>query len=135
MQQYAADLTTTTEVLLPAGRRARGARRVPRGTGSAGRATAGALRLGNTVTAAVAGHRVLARAEARVVAALGTVLLVSAGLAFGWPRLVAWPLAALLVWLGGALLARAWHLRVGGPMPEERTIDPSDRAGDRTDDR
>jgi cardiolipin synthase len=134
MRQYETDLTNTTEVLLRGGRSRRGSRR-PRGAGSAGRATAGALRLGNTVTAAVAGHRVLERAEARVVAALGTVLLVSAGLAFGWPRLVAWPLAALLVWLGGAWLARAWHLRVGGPMPEERTIDPSDRAGDRTDDR
>ena len=80
---------------------------------------------------AVAGHRVLARAEARIVAALGAALLVGAGLAFRWPRLLAWPLALLLVWLGSALLARAWRLRRGGPMPEERTVDPGFRAGDR----
>jgi cardiolipin synthase len=124
MRQYEADLTNTTEVLLRGGRRSRGARRPARGTGSAGRATAGALRLGNTLTAAVAGHRVLAPAEARIVAALGAVLLVAAGLAIRWPRLIAWPFAVLLVWLGGALLARAWRLRRGGATPDERTVDP-----------
>jgi cardiolipin synthase len=133
MQQYETDLTNATEVLLHGGRRLRGARRPARGTGSAGRATAGALRLGNTVTAAVAGHRVLARADARIVAAFGAVLLVAAGLAFRWPRLVAWPLAVLLLWLAGALVARAWQLRRGGTMPEERTVDPGVRAGGRTD--
>ncbi len=124
MQQYEADLTNTTEVLLHTGRRARVPRRVSRGTGSAGRATAGALRLGNTVTAAVAGHRVLARGEARIVAALGVGLVVAGGVAFGWPRVLAWPLALLLAWLGGALLARAWQLRRGGLAPEERAVDP-----------
>jgi cardiolipin synthase len=132
MQQYEADLTKATEVLLHGGRRALGARRSAHGAGSAGRATAGALRLGNTVTAAVAGHRVLAPAEARVVAALGAVVLVAAGLTFRWPRLLVWPLAVLLVWLGGALLARAWQLRRGGRMPKEHTVDPGFRAGDHT---
>jgi cardiolipin synthase len=135
MQQYEADLTNTTEVLLQGGRKVRRAHRSPRGAGSAGRATAGALRLGNTVTAAVAGHRVLARAEARIVAVLGGVLLAGAGLVFRWPRLLAWPLALLLVWLGSALLARAWRLRRGGPMAEERTVDPGFSAGDRANPR
>jgi cardiolipin synthase len=133
MQQYEADLTNATEVLLHGGRRTRGIRPLARGAGSAGRATAGALRLGNTVTAAVAGHRVLAPAEARIVAALGGVLLLAASLAFRWPQLLAWPLALLLVWLGGALLARAWQLRRGGPTPDERTVDPDVQVGDRTD--
>jgi cardiolipin synthase len=132
MRQYETDLTNATEVLLHEGRRVRGARRSARGAGSAGRATAGALRLGNTVTAAVSGHRVLAPAEARIVAALGGVLLVAAGVAFRWPRLLAWPLAVLLVWLGGALLARAWQLHRRGPKRERRGIDPGVPAGDRT---
>jgi cardiolipin synthase len=130
MQQYEADLTNTTEVLLRGGRRVRRGRRSTRGAGSAGRATAGALRLGNTVTAAVAGHRVLARAEARVVAGSGAALLVTAGLAFRWPRLLAWPLAVLLAWLGGALLTRAWQLRRSGPAPEERAVDPGFTTGE-----
>jgi len=133
MHQYEADLTNATEVLLH-GHRVRGPWRAARGTGSAGRATAGALRLGNTVTAAVAGHRVLARADARIVAALGAGLLVAAGLALRWPRLLAWPLAALLVWVGGALLARAWQLRRGGSIADERTVDPGLPAGGRADD-
>jgi cardiolipin synthase len=70
---------------------------------------------------------VLARADARIVAALGALLLVAAGLAFRWPRLLAWPLAVLLVWLGGALVTRAWQLRRGGATPEERTVDPGVR--------
>jgi cardiolipin synthase len=127
MHQYETDLTNATEVLLRGRGRVRGVRRPARGAGSAGRATAGALRLGNTVTAAVAGHRVLARADARIVAALGALLLVAAGLAFRWPRLLAWPLAVLLVWLGGALVTRAWQLRRGGATPEERTVDPGVR--------
>ena len=132
MRQYETDLTNATEVLLHGGRRVRGVRRPAHGTGSAGRATVGALRLGNTVTAAVAGHRVLAPAEARIVAALGAALLVAAGLAFRWPRLLAWPLAVLLVWLGGALLARAWQLRRGRPTPEDRAVDPGVQAEGRT---
>jgi cardiolipin synthase len=131
MRQYEADLTNSTEVLLHAGHRARRLPRSARGAGSAGRVTAGALRLGNTVTAAVAGHRVLARADARVVAGMGAVLLVTAGLAFRWPRLLAWPLAALLVWLGGALVGRAWQLRRSGPVAVERAVDPGFRTGDR----
>lgn len=131
MRQYEADLTNSTEVLLHGGHRARRLPRSARGAGSAGRATAGALRLGNTVTAAVAGHRVLARADARVVAGMGAVLLVSAGLAFRWPRLLAWPLAAVLVWLGGALLGRAWQLRRSGPVAAERAVDAGLRTADR----
>lgn len=134
MRQYETDLTNATEVLLHGRHRARWLRRRARGTGSAGRATAGALRLGNTVTAAVAGHRVLARADARNVAALGAGLLVAAGLALRWPRLLAWPVAALLAWVGGALLARAWQLRRGGAIVDERTVDPGLPAGGRAED-
>jgi cardiolipin synthase A/B len=111
MRQYERDLTNATEVLLHGGRRARRGRPHARGAGSAGRATAGAIRLGNTVTAAVSGHRVLARTEASSVAAFGAALLALAGVTLRWPRLLAWPVALLLVWLGGALVARAWQLR------------------------
>jgi cardiolipin synthase len=111
MRQYERDLTNATEVLLHGGRRARRGRPHARGAGSAGRAATGAIRLGNTVTAAVSGHRVLARAEATSVAAFGTALLALAGVTLRWPRLLVWPVALLLVWLGAALVARAWQLR------------------------
>ena len=44
---------------------------------------------------------------ALVVVGGGLLLAVLAGLGFVWPRLLAWPLATLSLWLGLALLARA----------------------------
>jgi hypothetical protein len=41
----------------------------------------------------------------------GLLLTVTAGLGFLWPRLLAWPLAAISLWLGLALLARAARRR------------------------
>ena len=124
-EQYLQDLGNATEVLLPGERRRRRWRvrwerrdpsaRRPRSSrgdsGSAGRAVAGAVRLGNTVSAAVTDHRVLQPADARVVAVMGLVLLIIAGLIVRWPRLLAIPAALLLVWIGGALLVRASRLR------------------------
>ncbi|MGH7505855.1 MAG: phospholipase D-like domain-containing protein [Longimicrobiales bacterium] len=112
-QKYVTDLTNATEVLLrmERRRRVRGVARSARGGGSAGRAAAGAIRLGNTVTAAVANRRVLAPAEARIVAVTALVFIAAAVAAFFWPRLFAWPLAGVCAWLGGVLLVRAWRLR------------------------
>jgi cardiolipin synthase len=113
-RQYETDLTNATEVLLHAGRRT-SPRVVGRGAGSAGRAAAGAIRLGNTVTAAVAGHRVLAPADARTVGLTGAVLVALAAIAIWRPPVLAWPFAVLLAWLGGVLLAQAWRLRMRAP--------------------
>ena len=127
VQQYVDDLTNSTEVVLRAGRRGRrgeakraaalpGASpkarvgRVRRGSGSAGRGVAGAIRLGNTVTAAVTDHRVLAPADARAVAIAGAILIAVAVAVVLWPRVLAIPFAVLTVWFGGALLLRAYRL-------------------------
>jgi cardiolipin synthase len=137
--QYEDDLTHATEVLLRGKHRPRlsvgsstevipasgGSRPHAPGGGSAGRAAAGAIRLGNTVTAAVTGHRVLAPADARVLGATGGVLLALAGSAVWWPRLFAVPLALLLAWLGGALVARALRLR--RDRPPRSTVPNSQR--------
>jgi cardiolipin synthase A/B len=124
MQQYEADLTNATEVLLHAGREQRVSRAPPsaRGGGSAGRAAAGAIRLGNTVTAAVAGRRMLAPAEARIVSAIGGGLLAVAIAAIWWPPLLAWPLAVLF-----ALARRS--AAGAGLAPPSRT--PADGCGSR----
>jgi cardiolipin synthase A/B len=114
MEQYERDLGNATEVHLHQTREMRRARPTTRGAGSAGRATAGAVRLGNTFSAAVGGHRVVAPAEARIVGLIGAVLLALAVVAILWPQVLAWPLAALLAWIGGALVARAWPLHRAG---------------------
>lgn len=72
--------------------------------------TAGALRLGNAMGAAIAGGRALATAEDRIVAFTGMVLLTIAVVAVLWPRLLTIPVAIIAVWLGTALVVKAISL-------------------------
>jgi cardiolipin synthase len=116
-RQYVADLRDATEIVLdarlrvraPAGRR----RPVVRSTagGSARRAAAGALRIGNTVGAAIANRRVLGPAEARLTAGAGGTLLLLALVALLWPPAVAVPLALVFAWVAVGLLVKASRLR------------------------
>lgn len=91
----------------PRWRRRRGRR------GSSGKAAAGALRLGNTVGAALTARRSLGAAEAPTLVTGGAVLLGIALLAVWRPALIAYPAAGLAVWLGLSLLAAAWRTRSG----------------------
>jgi cardiolipin synthase len=85
--------------------------RVRHGGGSSGRAAAGALRIANSVGAALANRRVLGDTGSGplLVAALG--LLVLAIVAFLWPAWVGWPLGAFAAWLALNLGIRAWRVR------------------------
>jgi len=117
-EQYRADLENATEIVLKmsrrqrksaraAGTRAADGGRLPRAQGgSSGRAAAGALRLANSIGAAISNRRVLGRAEAGPLLAAGIALLAAAALAALWPRLIAWPLALLGLWIGASLIAR-----------------------------
>jgi cardiolipin synthase len=124
---YLADLDSATEIVLHPRRRAkdRSARRASRAAGShtaremlgmsgpggsASRAAAGALRVGRTVGAALSRERVLELTEARLVAAVGAVLLSIAVVGTLWPLVLAVPLVVLFLWAGGALLARAYAM-------------------------
>ncbi|MEO8946729.1 MAG: phospholipase D-like domain-containing protein [Gemmatimonadaceae bacterium] len=125
VDSYLQDLTNSTEVVLHMGHTRRTARDTvtqdgsappkrrmhDRRSGSAGRGVAGAIRIGNTVSAAVTDRRVLAAADARTVAAAGAVLVVVAAVGVWWPRIFAVPLALLCVWFGGALLLQSYRLR------------------------
>jgi cardiolipin synthase len=75
------------------------------------RAAAGAVRLGNTVGAAVTNHRELGRTESKVVFGAGVVPLALAGVALYWPHVVAVPAALVGAWAGVALWSRALRLR------------------------
>lgn len=132
------DLERSTEIVLfPRRRRApaeilrelrerrasrRRGNRPPRSS-RAGRAAAGALRLGRTVNAAVTRQRILGPAEARVVAIAGlTLTLLALGTLF-WPRLIAVPFAVLCLWTAIALFARAhalWQERRNRGLPATR---------------
>jgi len=117
-RMYVDDLANATEIVLSVERRrirrrARASERRPiagRAGGSAARAAAGALRLGNTVGAAITDQRVLGPTEARIVTSAGALLLGVALVAVIWPRVITLPLAALGGFVAVALLARGYAL-------------------------
>lgn len=109
-EMYLEDLSNATEVVLDARRRisppARQDRRIiGRGRrGSVGRATAGALRIGNAVGAAFTRQRVLEPVEARIMFLVAVLLLGLATLFILYPRVLVIPLVVIMVWVAGALL-------------------------------
>src|SRR5690606_38456674 len=135
-RQYLTDLENATEILLRE-RRTRPRRtahvRRPVTSGSAGRAAAGALRISNTVTAAVTNRRLLGPPDADTVAVAGVVLVAVAAVVLLWPRVVAVPAAIVTAWLGVALLARGvrlWRSRRGQPRVAARDHTENPTSGD-----
>jgi cardiolipin synthase len=121
-ETYLNDLERATEIILNRRNRVRpsvpgvpGAparRGLTRGRGgSAGRAAAGALRIGNTVGAALTNRRLLGPAEAGVMFKVGVVLIVLAVLGVIWSEAVAIPVGIVAGWIGLSLLVKAWRLR------------------------
>jgi cardiolipin synthase len=112
--QYLRDLENSTEIVLAARRVRRSAAR-PRtrhAGGSSRRAAASALRLAaHSVGAALSNRRVLGQSETTVLPWFVIFLFAFALAAVIWPRLLAWPLAALAVWIGVALLGRYLRAR------------------------
>ena len=118
--RYLEDLQNTTEVVLNRRRRVRPkdevrAKRTPGAGGSAGRAAAGALRIGNALGAALSPRKVHGAAEKRLLVPGGLALVALGPIAVAWPAVVAWPLGALAFWMGLALLLRA--MRPTRPRP------------------
>lgn len=119
--QYEADLENATEILLQPRRRRSGNERVRssaphpprprRGGGSSGRAAAGALRIANTVGAAISQHRVLGDTETGPLLAGFVAALVLTVVAVAWPAVIAWPLALLGAWFTVNLAVSWWTLR------------------------
>ncbi len=134
-EMYLQDLANSTEVVLDERRKVRarggGPRRRParqtmmsRGRGSAGRAAAGAVRIGNAVGAAFTSRRVLDPVEARLLTIAGAILLILAAILVLFPRALMYPLAIIFAWLGAALLYRSFRLyregrrKKGSPGPK-----------------
>ncbi|WP_157511053.1 phospholipase D-like domain-containing protein [Frateuria sp. Soil773] len=118
--QYERDLQNATEIVL-APRQRRRVEKVrssearpprPRGaSGSSSRAAASALRIANTVGAAITDRRVLGDTETGPLLGGTALLVVLAAVAALWPAVVAWPIAALAAWFALNLGIRTWRLR------------------------
>jgi cardiolipin synthase len=108
------DLANATEVVLAEKRRVRAPVATPplRGQkGGAGRAAAGAVRIGNVLGAALTSRRVIEPIETRLLVWTGLGLLVLAGLFIVFPQVLAYPSGAVLAWIALALLYRSYRLR------------------------
>ena len=115
-EMYLHDLENATEIVLDAQHKVRAPNEprhssvVTRGGGSVGRAAAGAIRIGNTVGAAFTNRRALQPFEARIMLTAGGLLL-ALGILFAFlPRLLAYPLVVVLVWIAISLLYRGYTL-------------------------
>jgi cardiolipin synthase len=117
---YVDDLKHSTEVVLDARSRVRTpdlpgtpARPRPpgwRARGSGGRAMAGAMRIGSAVSAAVTNRRVMEPVEGHIALYAGAALMLLAILAVVFPRVVAYPFAAIGAWLAATLFSRGLTL-------------------------
>jgi cardiolipin synthase A/B len=111
---YLNDLANATEIVLEGRRRVRpaGERAIPRRRGagaSGGRAAAGVLRIGHAIGSALAPRRLHGPAEQRLMMQGGLALAAVGVMGLLWPRLLAWPLGLLSLWLAAALFLRARH--------------------------
>jgi cardiolipin synthase len=127
-QMYLQDLDNATEIVLSEKNRVRPVARPgldkrappePKGlrqprTGSASRLTAGAIRVGNTVGAAITSKLVLGAAEAKIMLFGGGVLLFLAVAALLHPLLIVVPFVLISGWIGLSLLIKAYHLHANG---------------------
>lgn len=119
--QYEEDLENATEILLRGSRRRSGNERMrsrtprpprpKRGGGSSSRAAAGALRIANTVGAAITHHRVLGDTESGPVLAGAVAAIVLTVVAVLWPAVIAWPLALIGAWFAVNLTVNWFALR------------------------
>lgn len=122
---YLQDLENATEIVLDAKHRVRAPNEPRRGRpartsggGSSGRAVAGAIRIGNTVGAAVTNRRLLEPVEARIMVATAGVLVMLAILFAIFPRLLAYPLVVVFTWIATVLLYRGYRLQRHKGQPE-----------------
>lgn len=120
-EQYERDLANATEIVLAPRRHRPYIERVKSSTerpprpkhpgGSSSRAAAGALRIANTVGAALTDRRVLGDTARGPLLAGIAVLALLAAVALAWPRVVSWPIAVLAAWFALNLAIRVWRLR------------------------
>jgi cardiolipin synthase A/B len=116
-EMYIADLANATEVVLDKRHKVR-APGAPQRThpalrstgGSAGRAAAGAVRIGSAIGAAMTDRRELGPIEARLTTLSGLLLCGLAALFAVWPPALVYPAVLLSAWGGIALLYRSYRL-------------------------
>jgi cardiolipin synthase A/B len=133
-EQYEKDLANATEIVLAPRRNRRGDKvrrsqaRPPHHRhmgGSSSRAAAGALRIANSMGAALTERRVLGDTETGTLTSAALLLALLASIAILWPAAIGWPVGALAAWFAINTGIRAWQLRQRR-LRRIRSIDESD---------
>src|SRR5450631_1971380 len=118
--QYERDLQNATEIVLAPRRYRRSEQildridrppKVRHAGGSTSRAAAGALRIANSVGAALSSHRVLVDLSGGPLLTGAFVLAALAVIGVLWPAVIAWPFAAFAGWLSLNVGVRLWRRR------------------------
>ena len=115
--QYRDDLTRATEIVLqrrrhrlrPRPAEPRAERAAPPSRHRAGRAAAGAFRIGSAVGAAITRPRELGNADGKIMTVAAILLIVLAVVASRWPKAVAWPLGMIAAWFAVSFLLRSFR--------------------------
>jgi cardiolipin synthase len=132
---YEQDLANSTEVVLTARKmRSVERRKTPRlddwrtrGRTTRRAASAGAIRMGRTLGAALTARREVGAAEAYSLFWSSLIFLSFGLVAYKWPKAIAMPFAVLAVWFALAGLFRAWRLYRSVPG-ETRSVPGETRA-------
>jgi cardiolipin synthase A/B len=140
--QYDRDLGRATEIVLTSRNRVRRAEpraavakeageRVARraASGSAGRAAAGAVSVGSALGAALTNRRTLGPAEAGLLATMAIIVFGVVLVAALWPRVVAWPIAAIGAWVAISWLLKSIYLWRGARRTRTADVMPVSRSG------
>lgn len=93
---------------------AREARRRAFRGGGVGRTMGRLARAGSMLGRALVGQRTIGREDRGWIGALSLILFTASVLGFWFPRLVGWPVAFLLFWMGVGSVFRAWPRGGGG---------------------
>jgi cardiolipin synthase A/B len=116
-QMYLEDLTNASEVVLDAKHKALPSAESHHqhpvssgGRGSVGRTAAGAIRIGNTIGAAVTNRRLLEPVEARIMLIAGLMLLALAILVVFLPAVLVYPVVVLSAWSAFTLIYKSYIL-------------------------
>jgi len=126
-RMFQEDLANSTEIVITPRNRVRLAQPPPAATrvrpsaGSGKYVLSGVLRVGSAINAAVTGHRPLSRAESSSHFSIALVVGILALICFFLPRVIAYPVGAVLAWAGLLLLIKALRTRFGKEARRTRT--------------
>jgi cardiolipin synthase len=126
-EMYLQDLQNATEIFIdtrrhvhPVDETPKRKRRRGKGAhaGSANRAAAGAIAVGNAIGAAVTNRRALGAAEAALMMWSGAILFAVAAIGFIFPKALAYPVTFICAWVALTLFYKAFKARKGRPSPQ-----------------